>query len=621
MEVRDYFIVAFTISVFFKNSVLPIYAIYIIRFHSASTVISGALLLLQFISIIFNIPTPLVASLIFILTILSKAPTNHNSKHQFFISHINSPYLIFDSTLQIQRHNAEAFKLPFFTCNGNIKSKLQLATLDNGCSLYSTLKDVIKKNIAQMAGSFECSISQFSEGNMQCKKYEAHFINLGSKVYVSFNNVTSDFILKQKAEYEKLKLRITSTISHELRNPLNGIVGIFSHLKQVVNKDTQKITLKGISLSYLLRYKIDSFIDLVQIMSKEISLNYFNITIDSFLKRIQKTFAPLVDNSTSLVIKKDELLPKSFIQDEERLTQIIVQLITNALKYTSNGSVTFELCLRTEGEIQFIVADTGCGMDNKTISTIRKSAVSLIPDAIVREGISLSGLGLGTVQLLLEKMGSKLEIESCPKKGSVFSFIMQINETSRPQRMNRFKFSSMECIPKIKVKAKTHRQIPDEYNEEEGIFSPISKFPAAINKKNAKTLKRMSSNIGMLNTMIVDDCCVNRMVHKMLLEKYANLKITEHCNGIEAVEYLKVLSKNNPQKVLILMDINMPLMDGIEATKTIRHIGYTFQITIIAVSAFSNEEDLKKIVDCGMDYYITKPITKEKLSKILTLMC
>jgi CheY-like chemotaxis protein/nitrogen-specific signal transduction histidine kinase len=601
--------------------VVPIYAVYLIRFHEASNTISGALLLLQILSTIFNISTPLVASLIFILTILTTPPKILLNKHKYFISRISSPYFIFDSSLQVSSHNSSALKLPFYACNGNIKSKLQLTTLDNGCSLYNTLKDITKKEAKQISGSFECSISQFTDGNMQCNKYEVHFIKLGSKIYVSFTNITSDFILKQKAEYERLKLRITSTISHELRNPLNGIVGIFSHLKQVVNKDTQKITLKGISLSYLLRYKIDSFIDLVQIMSKEISLNYFNINIDSFLKRIQKTFAPLIDNSTTLIIKKDELLPKSFIQDEERLTQIIVQLINNALKYTSNGSVTFEICLRTEGEIQFIVADTGCGMDSKTINAIRKSAVSLIPDAVVREGISLSGLGLGTVQLLLEKMGGKLEIESALKKGTAFSFIMQINETSRPLRINRFKFSSMECIPKIKVKTKTHRQIPDEFNEEEGIYSPISKFPAAINKKNAKILKRMSSNIGMLNTMIVDDCCVNRMVHKMFLEKYANLKITEHCNGLEAVEYLKVLSKNTPQKVLILMDINMPIMDGIEATKAIRQIGYPFPISIIAVSAFSNEDDLKKIVDCGMDYYITKPITKEKLSKILTLMC
>jgi CheY-like chemotaxis protein len=186
----------------------------------------------------------------------------------------------------------------------------------------------------------------------------------------------------------------------------------------------------------------------------------------------------------------------------------------------------------------------------------------------------------------------------------------------------RSAFSSLSDFKKLHIIIKSKRPIPDEFNESEGIFSPSTKFPNKQNKDKVKiSLRRQSSNFEIVNVLVVDDCSVNRMVHKMLLEKYSNFKITEHCNGAEAVDYIKILSQNNPKKVLILMDINMPVMDGIEATKAIRLLNVDFPISIIAVSAFSNEEDIQKITDCGMDSYITKPVTKESLSRILSLAC
>jgi CheY-like chemotaxis protein len=162
--------------------------------------------------------------------------------------------------------------------------------------------------------------------------------------------------------------------------------------------------------------------------------------------------------------------------------------------------------------------------------------------------------------------------------------------------------------------------VPEEFNEEEGIQRPYNKFHKSI-IENCIPMKKRSACLDMVNVLVVDDCSVNRMVHKMLLEKYSNFKITEHCNGSEAVEYMKVLSLNAPKKVLVLMDVNMPLMDGIEATRVIRSMRLDFPITIVAVSAFSDEKDIEKILDCGMNSYITKPITKESLGRMLTIIC
>jgi CheY-like chemotaxis protein len=134
-------------------------------------------------------------------------------------------------------------------------------------------------------------------------------------------------------------------------------------------------------------------------------------------------------------------------------------------------------------------------------------------------------------------------------------------------------------------------------------------------------LKRLPSLVCYINALIVDDCSINRMVHRMLMDKYSNFKITEHSNGLEALEYVKILSGHNPEKIIILMDINMPVMNGIESTKAIRNLKLACPIIIIAISAFSDENDIKKIESCGISSYITKPVTKDKLQRILTLYC
>jgi CheY-like chemotaxis protein len=232
---------------------------------------------------------------------------------------------------------------------------------------------------------------------------------------------------------------------------------------------------------------------------------------------------------------------------------------------------------------------------------------------------------LGTIQLLLEKMGSKLEIQSEVGIGSHFSFIISLKETiDRSKKLTyKYSFSSINMASKIKLQKKNSiMMVPEEFNEQEGIHRPYTKFnKSMIPEKMELPLKKLSASLDIVNVLVVDDCSVNRMVHKMLLEKYSNFKITEHCNGAEAVAYMKVLGLSGPKKVLILMDVNMPVMDGIEATKAIRRMCVDFPITIIAVSAFSNEKDIDKILDCGMNSYVTKPITKESLARMLALIC
>jgi CheY-like chemotaxis protein len=234
----------------------------------------------------------------------------------------------------------------------------------------------------------------------------------------------------------------------------------------------------------------------------------------------------------------------------------------------------------------------------------------------------INGLGLLTVQLLLEKMGSQLQIYSILGEGTQMAFKIMIEEASSPvftKYRKQYRHSATSIVP---FQLSTDDTIPDEISEDIGIMRPSSRLESSqsINVPNKNILSKITSTSHKtVNVMVVDDCNVNRMVHKMLLARYKGAKISEHCNGLEAVEYIKTLSGTS-EVVMILMDINMPVMNGIEATRVIRSLSMSQAVFIIAVSAFSDENEISKVYECGMNFHITKPVTKESIAKIMNLI-
>ena len=147
-------------------------------------------------------------------------------------------------------------------------------------------------------------------------------------------------------------------------------------------------------------------------MSGDIYLSIEKIKIKKFLKFIEKTIFPLLNESVGFTIMRDNILPTHIKQDNERLTQILIRIIQNAIKYTNVGSIALQICLRTNNDIEFSVVGTGPGMSQETIQSICNSASLIVSNTQTGSSIHLNGLGLATIQLLLEKMGSKLDISS-----------------------------------------------------------------------------------------------------------------------------------------------------------------------------------------------------------------
>ena len=212
----------------------------------------------------------------------------------------------------------------------------------------------------------------------------------------------------------------------------------------------QQLILKGISNSHILKYRVESFVDLSQQMSEELHLNTEEIVIQQFLKDVKKIVTPLLNEDVIFCIIKDNLLPKSICIDGERLMQIVLRIIQNAIKYTTKGNIVLEVCLRAKDDLEFSVSDDGIGMNAKTIQLIKKSINSFVADAPRQENSQLNGLGLAVAQLLLEKMGTSLHISSEMGKGSRFSFIITMSNSSFSKKILEVLFVIFQKFASLK---------------------------------------------------------------------------------------------------------------------------------------------------------------------------
>ena len=378
--------------------------------------------------------------------------------------------------------------------------------------------------------------------------------------------------------------------------------------------------MKGWSYLNILKYKIESFVDLSHIIGNGFTVDYQEFNLGKFINKIHKIIQPLINPSVTFEILKDGRIGEYIVYDEERLFQIVIRLLLNAFKYTSHGYIKFTIMLCNANELRFIVNDTGSGITKEAILDIQKSS-ELIISPQSKKNIKLGGLGLATIQLILEKMGSSLEIQTTLGKGSEFSFDVLL--LKKVQKVHSF-IKSSNCV--LNYRDKQPSNVAKELNFGEQVhLLPISKLkkPKLLPQASLRELSYSKSNdcYNLIYVMVVDDDSLNRKVHKLLLAKYNGIIVTDHQNGLEAVEYISSLKSKKPNKIIILMDINMPVMDGMDASRKIREMTLNCAVKIIAVSAFSEKEEVQRILKCGIDYYVTKPLSKAALEKIMSLYC
>ncbi|RDI50279.1 tetratricopeptide repeat-containing hybrid sensor histidine kinase/response regulator [Flavobacterium glaciei] len=393
--------------------------------------------------------------------------------------------------------------------------------------------------------------------------------NFRKKLNSELSKTNEQLILaKEKAEEASvLKSQFVSTISHELRTPLYGVVGITNMLidehKELANSPHLS------SLKFSARYLLSLVNDILQINKIEdnrMILENMTFNISDEINMVINSLSFLAKNNNNFVIVKiDPAIPEYLIGDKLRLSQIIMNLVSNALKFTLNGEVTISLNLeKIEDESYFInfeIKDNGIGIALDDQEKIFDKFVQIGRKETDYQG---TGLGLSIVKQLLGLFNSTIAIQSSIDVGTTFKFVIAF-----------------------------------EYNMEKTI-EIINNIQVDITSN--QTIK----------VLVVEDNHINQLVTKKTIEKN-NYKCIVVDNGYAALE---ILDKEFFD--VILMDINMPLINGFETTRKIRLMG--IDTPIVALTAFDKAEITEEALSAGINDIIIKPFDSLKLFSIITIL-
>ena len=373
-------------------------------------------------------------------------------------------------------------------------------------------------------------------------------------------------IAKNKAEKaSKARSEFLSTVSHELRTPLNAINGIAHLLLEENPKKSQLDYLSSLKFSgdYLTKF-INEILEINKIESHNTEVEQTIFNLKKLLVDIQNSLKELaLANNNTFTLEIDPEIPDYLIGDSTKLSQIILNLINNALKFTKDGDIKVIVNLNEleyeEAVLYFEITDTGIGIPEDKLATVFESFSQ--GSIEVNRKYGGTGLGLTIVKKLIKMLGGKIKLKSIVNEGSSFSFKLAFKISAAPQ--------AIETTPKIDYDSKL------------------------VNKK----------------ILLVEDNKINQMItKKMLHNKKMICEIID--NGEDAIESVR---KNKYD--LVLMDVHLPGINGTTATEKIR----TFDKTtpIIALTAISLHENREMLLSFGMDEVITKPFIPDDFYSII----
>ena len=377
---------------------------------------------------------------------------------------------------------------------------------------------------------------------------------------------------KEKAEVmNNVKTQFLANMSQEIRTPMSGIIGMteLMFLTNLTKEQKEYLEIINFSSSTLLAI-INDILDFSRIETGKLKLENIEFNIkDLIYKTCQILDFDARKKKLSLKLNIQDKIKYNIVGDPLRINQIIINLLKNSIKYTDKGTVELNLTETKKEDnkvrLLFKVKDTGIGLPKETIDSLYDNISS--PDYSPDIEYKGTGLGLAIVKHLVKMMNGEMKAESTEGKGSVITF-----------------------------------EIPFEKAK------PVEEAAKVTEEKKVK-IKRE----GGINILVAEDNVVNqRLVKELLIRKNYDVVIVE--NG------LKIFDAMEEGKFdIVLMDIQMPVMDGLEATSIIREIekGTGKHTPIIGITAYSVKADREKCVDAGMDDYLSKPFVKEEFYKLI----
>lgn len=372
---------------------------------------------------------------------------------------------------------------------------------------------------------------------------------------------------KKSEESDRLKSAFLANLSHEVRTPMNAIIGFTELLGSVdIDEETRAEYIQIVKNSgrYLLAM-IDDILEISKIDTGQIKVNYKPVHLKKFLSEIFKSSEVLVPDGKNLEMRFSDSGVEAdliILTDEVKLRQILMNLITNAINYTENGYVELGCRKSNRDELLFYVKDTGVGVESKDQIAIFQRFYRAGSDINIKKGGA--GLGLAISKAYIELMGGTINMESELGRGSVFSVALPVTKVA-----------------------------------DDVINSDADNFVQDIQFKYDELV------------LIAEDDDINYLYFEAIMED-AGINLVRAVNGAEAV----ALCAENSNIKLVLMDLKMPVLNGIEAARQIKDSRPELPIVLQTAHKLSNEAEI--LQEAGFDGIITKPINKKTLFKLMS---
>ena len=382
---------------------------------------------------------------------------------------------------------------------------------------------------------------------------------------------------RETKQLVKSKSLFLATMSHEIRTPLNGIMGFTGLLlDQKLSKEAYEYTQHIKECSENLMLIINDILDISKIEAGKLSIEKIPFNLKSTIESSTLIFcSEVAKKKISLNYDVDATIPEGILGDSLRLRQILLNLLGNAVKFTEKGEINLKVQKNPASkksevlELLFEVTDTGVGIPKEVQVKLFQSFEQA--DQSTTRKYGGTGLGLSICSKLISLMGGRIWVESDEDKGSKFSFTLPV----------------------------------------EGIKLPLSEHTQAVKIQKGEILQ--SDN--KLRVLVAEDNKLNMVLVKGILKKLGYESVDYVVNGSEAVSAVQRQDYD-----LILMDVQMPEMDGLEATSIIKK-SLKKDIIIVGLSANVFAEDKQKAKEAGMDDYLEKPLKQDRFELVLEQLC
>jgi len=466
-----------------------------------------------------------------------------------FLDAVNESYLLFESNRELVERVMRLSSDELADKNAKLEEESERQKL-----LIDGLRDAIKELNPQAMAQEEVDQQRLVEILREAVEHR-------KKLEVELIHARED--AESALEARKIFL---ANMSHEIRTPINAIIGMSSVLSESGLTENQMDYLNAIQASSEgLMVIVNDILDISKLESGKFRLEELTFDLDDIVTPLMRSMSLKAhEKGIALTLEKDMRISRHLLGDPTRITQVLTNLISNAIKFTNKGHVKLEIQVVEENSqgqtLRFNVIDTGIGIDQEQIDKIFEQFTQA--DTSITRKYGGTGLGLSISRNLVEMMGGALEVSSKKGEGSVFGFTISFKRSS-----------------------KKSKQVLDSH---------------------------IVKDLRGLRVLVVEDNDLNRFLAITLLQKW-NAVVDTAVNGLEALERLQKGAYD-----IVLMDLQMPEMDGFQAVEAIRN-KMNLSTPVVALTANALFSEKERCLSSGMNDYMSKPYKPEQLYEIILL--